>query len=414
MIDGFMEIFLGSAAKLSWTSEHSPINFDSDQSLGIYVHIPFCKKLCDFCPYFRVADKKALHKPFVDALLKEIQLKGQLFKGQYPNIKSVYFGGGSPALLAEYIPEILDAFRKYFCLSDSIAVELHPSQTSNRILSKLKESGVSMVSLGIQTFQPELLAYLGRPYEEMEKSLKRVAQAGFKTIDVDLMFGLYGQTPQMLKDDFSKAIELGATQISTYPFIDFSYAGSKIKPATSKVKKKLLRMLVSHSEKLNFVRDSVWTFKKNGTEKYSSVTRESFLGFGPSAATLTPKVFTLNTFSVEAYIQQLNQQGDPRALTFNFNEKQRQFYWLFWNLYKMELSDNDFRNQFGIGLDQRWPGILKGLVVLGLLKKDGSDYKLTNKGGQWFHVLEQQYTKRFIQKTWQEAMKTPWPIGFKM
>ncbi|CEQ10346.1 putative oxygen-independent coproporphyrinogen III oxidase [[Clostridium] sordellii] len=388
------------------------VNLNNKDNLGLYIHIPFCKSICSFCPYNKVLYDEKMAFEYKEALLKEIKLANTRYKKQ--DITSLYFGGGTPALLIEYLEEIIDTVKENFNLKGSLAIELHPSNINLSLLNKLKSLEFNMISVGIQSFNKNCLENLGRKENNEAEKIKLVKEVGFETIDVDLIFGIPNQSIEDLKKDVTLAFEIGATQISTYPFIDFSYANNKRKPLTSNEKKKMLFELVDIAEKIGLDRTSVWTFAKPNTEKYSSITRENFIGLGPGAASLFDDKFRLNTFSVEEYINAVNENEFPCALVLNFTKFSRKSYWLFWNVYNMSLDKTLYKKMFDSELSKDYRFELSLAKKMNLLKEDEFEYKVTTKGSYYFHVVEQIYTLQYIDKTWSIAQNNPWPDKIKL
>lgn len=122
------------------------LRYSSDE-VGLYIHIPFCKSLCSFCPYFKVLYEKDLSEKFVKALIKEIKMVSK----KYPKkINSVYFGGGTPALLIGDLSSIVAEIKNSFNVEDNFAIELHPDNLEDKVLESLKEIGFNMISIGVQ------------------------------------------------------------------------------------------------------------------------------------------------------------------------------------------------------------------------------------------------------------------------
>ena len=411
-----------SLLRLLFTKSLKPFIFTNDNKtefntdvpeLGLYVHIPFCLTLCPFCPYNKVKYNKKLVYSYKDALIKEIDMVGKLNKNAN-QISSVYFGGGSPALMIDELSDIFIALKNNLNIKSNIGIELHPQDINNDTLSKLREIGFDMISIGIQSFNKNTLNTLGRSYIDGSEKVKMAATFDFTTIDVDLMFGIDGQTKEDLRRDFISAFTSGATQVSTYPFIDFSYANNKSTPLKKGDKKVLLRSLEEISEEFNCSRTAVWTFGKKDAPKYSSVTRDNFIGFGASATTLLKDSFKVNTFSVEEYIHSLNSNKVPTALTLNFTKRTRALYWLFWNSYTLKISKENFKNLFNLDLDSMFKLELSLGRILGLIRKTNDGYELTEKGTYKYHLIEQAYTHQYIDKTWSILRKDAWPDNIKL
>ena len=120
--------------------------------------------------------------------------------------------------------------------------------------------------------------------------------------------------------------------------------------------------------------------------------------------------FRINTFSVTEYINTLEEDGRiPTALIFDFSERARYLYWLFWSCYNLDIDKNNFFQLFNKDLDSKFLWEIKVGKLLWIIENNGDGYKLTDKGAYLFHLVEQKYTNRYIDKTWRMARKTPWP-----
>jgi oxygen-independent coproporphyrinogen-3 oxidase len=384
------------------------LDFETLDDLGLYVHIPFCRSLCTFCPYCKEIYNKPKADSYKAALLKEIDLvcKDMTSKKQ---ITSLYFGGGTPALMIDDLQEIITRLKQYFTIAGGIGVELHPSDITEKNLRKLTSAGVTMVSIGIQSFNEKCLQKLGRNYDSFPEKLQLVKNNGFDVVDVDLIFAIPGQTDEILVNDIKTAFDNGATQISTYPFIDFTFADNEYKPMPEKEKKKMLKMLNEYCRQSHVNRTSVWTFAKHGTEKYSSVTRDTFLGFGVSATTLLKNVFKINTFSIENYTKRIDDHSIPTSLTLHFTKRQRAVYYLFWSAYAMKINLDKFEKIVGVPLNKIFGIELFVAEKLGFIRKNGNIYELTDKAAYLYHYIEQVYTSAYIDKMWNISREQAFP-----
>ena len=384
------------------------LRFESEQNLGLYVHIPFCLSLCTFCPYCKVVYNDALAKKYKRALLREIEIVGSQLKTKKA-VTSLYFGGGTPALMVDSLKDIIDCLNKYFIIQQGIGVELHPDDICQSTLKQLKEAGVSMVSIGIQSFNEQCLSKLGRKNTNYYHKLELVDQAGFDVVDIDLIFAIPTQTEDILISDIETAFSSRATQVSTYPFIDFIFAYNNHRPLPEKEKKKMLSAVSNYCKKKGRMRTSVWTFAKKNTEKYSSITREIYLGFGVSAATLLRKEFKINTFSIEAYMERIKNSQLPTSLTLSFSLRQRAVYYLFWSTYSLHIDPLKFESFIGIPLLKLFGFELWLCKTLGFLEEKNNCYHLTDKGAYYYHIIEQIYTTAYISKMWNISRVVAFP-----
>jgi len=374
------------------------LDYDNLKNLGLYVHIPFCRKICDFCPYCKVIYNEQLATQYREALLTEIKLVAAGHKKK--QVTSLYFGGGSPALMINDLKIIIDCIKNYYDITDGIGVELHPDDIDEKILTTIKQAGVSMVSIGVQSFNTDCLNNLGRTQFNATEKIQFAKAAGFDVIDVDLIFAIPGQNEETLRTDIETAFRHGATQISTYPFIDFTFVNNKYKPMSEKRKRQMLHNITEFTKLAEKQRTSVWTFAKKETKKYSSVTRDNFLGFGVSATTLLKNEFKINTFSISAYIQRIEKLQLPTSLTLNFTKRQRACYYLFWSAYSMCLNKTDFQDMFGVPLKKMFGIELWFCEKIGFISNENNSYYLTDKGAYYYHYIEQAYTTAYIDKTW--------------
>ena len=378
------------------------------EGLGLYVHIPFCRSICSFCPYCKVRYEKDLCDTYIDALLREIHMVGN----QYPGKKkttSLYFGGGTPALAADRLKEVIDAVEAHFIITEGIGVELHPEDVRPQVLRKLKDAGVTRISIGIQSFQEKYQEILGRRPVDAGRLKQALEEVPFETVSMDLIFALPGQTCEELTEDIETVFESGANHAAVYPFIDFTFTSSTVKAMSKKEKRALLDEMTRRCLEKGYIRTSIWTFASEENAKYSSMTRDNFLGFGTSATTLLKDQFKINTFSVEEYCRRVDEGKLPTSLTLRFTKHQRMVYWLFWTLYSTRLDSRDFERFFGVPLKKMYGAEMKLAELLGFLREENGVCTMTLKGAFYYHYYENFYTLAYIDKMWGIMRKEAFP-----
>ena len=391
--------------------QHLP--FEACENLGLYVHIPFCRSICNFCPYCKVPYSKELCGHYIDTLLKEIHIVGRQSSAK-KTVTSLYFGGGTPALAAERLPEIIEALKQYFIITEGIGIELHPEDVTTPLLQKLKTAGITKISIGIQSFQKKYQTLLGRksldPFA-IHRALKTVA---FETVSMDFIFALPGQTFEDLKTDVNTAFTHGANHIAIYPFIDFTFTASPLCPMKKKEKYNLLNNITNYCQSQGYTRTSIWTFSSQKNARYSSMTRDNFLGFGCSATTLLQDQFKINTFSIEEYCRRIHRQQLPTSLTLRFTLRQRMIYYLFWTAYSTQINEADFEHFFNIPLKKMYGLELTAAKLLGYVTKEGPLYRMTLKGAFYYHYYENFYTLSYIDKMWGIMRKEAFPSHIEL
>jgi oxygen-independent coproporphyrinogen-3 oxidase len=197
------------------------------QTVSLYLHIPFCHTRCHYCDFNTYAGMLPLREPYVRALITEIGLAGQLAQrvnGTRRRSRTIFFGGGTPSLLSvEQIKRLLSACREAFAVDEQaeITLEANPGTLSSEQLTGLRAAGINRLSLGSQSFDTELLHTLGRIHspEEIVQALSNARAAGFRSINLDFMFGLPGQTMHHWKTTLDRALTLHPEHFSLYSLI---------------------------------------------------------------------------------------------------------------------------------------------------------------------------------------------------
>lgn len=190
------------------------------QKLSLYFHIPFCLSKCYYCDFNSYAGLSWLIPQYVDALEKEMQLYNKAI--WQVEVKTVYFGGGTPSLLpAKSIAYMLESCSKLFNMPSNLEVtlEANPGTVDQSFLTQLKESGVNRLSLGVQSFSDNELKLLGRIHSanEAREAFFMARQAGFENINMDLLYTLPQQAVSDWRNNLVEAIKLNPDHLSLYP-----------------------------------------------------------------------------------------------------------------------------------------------------------------------------------------------------
>ncbi len=387
--------------------------FAECENLGLYVHVPFCKSICNFCPYCKVRYSEDLCNQYVDALIREIHLVGSQHTGRKP-VTSLYFGGGTPALAADRIQEIIAALEEHFIITEGIGLELHPDNVTVDVLQTLKHAGITKISIGIQSFCDKYQSILGRKQIDTARMAHALSAVPFETVSMDFIFALPGQTYEDLKSDIDTAFSLGANHVAIYPFIDFTFTESPVAAMPKKEKRALLDAITQYCKSRGYSRCSIWTFSSEPGANYSSMTRENFLGFGCSATSLFEHQFKINTFDVGAYCERIAQDRLPTSLTIRFTRRQRMIYWLFWTAYSTKVRARDFEAFFGVPLKKAYGFEIWVAKRLGFVKEHDGTYEMTLKGAFYYHYYESFYTLSYIDRMWGIMRKEAFPKRIKL
>lgn len=415
--------FITSLTRMWLTRTTKPFTFKNEydqilpfaecENLGLYVHIPFCKSICNFCPYCKVRYSAELCDRYIDALIKEIHIVGSQHTGR-KKVTSLYFGGGTPALAANRIKDIVDALNDHFIITEGIGLELHPENVTEEVLSVLKAAGVTKVSIGIQSFRNKYQSILGRKNVDTHAMKKALDAVMFETVSMDFIFALPEQTYDDLKSDIDTAFSLGANHVAIYPFIDFTFTASPVKTMPKKEKRELLDSITKYCMSNGYSRNSIWTFSSESDANYSSMTRDNFLGFGCSATTLLKNQFKINTFDIASYCERISRGTLATSLTIRFTRRQRMIYWMFWTAYSTKVNAKDFERFFGVPLKKMYGFELWIARLLGLVAEENGTYAMTLKGAFYYHHFENFYTLSYIDKMWGIMRKEAFPDSIEL
>lgn len=387
------------------------------KNVGLYLHIPFCKNLCPYCPYNRVEYQDHSYELFLGGVLQEIALYEPYLKDFEFN--SLYIGGGTPTVDTDGLKVILEQLQSRLKLDCDICVELHPASMNDNCLSELLHSKVSMISIGVESTSDHLLSLIGRSHDGQTAidAVRRATKKGFDAVNVDLMFALPGQTVDDWAADLERMFDEDIDQLSTYPMFSFPYSElglqqgiNEVTRPNSKQIRTMLKMTAEVASRKGFKRCAVWSWIKPQKRKFSSITRHHYVGLGPSAASMIGDYFYVNTFDIKAYAETLPDKR-PVALSMKTNRRLEMAYWLYWRVYELFVCSNEFKAQFSEqeGLNAVFGKLLKSFCLLGMLKKNNTSFHVTNLGAYWIHRLQNEYSLNYINKLWGTCRKEPWP-----
>lgn len=257
---------------------------------GLYLHIPFCEKKCNYCDFYSSFVTEDLLDSYTKALKREIKQWGGKFNRP---IDTIYLGGGTPSLLAHRLKDVINTVKSSFCVSDNceITLEMNPQGDTEYLLECAKEAGVNRLSIGMQSGIDSELKMLGRTHtaDQTQKTVEKARNMGFSNISLDLMIGLPDSNKQTLKKSLDFMTDLNPEHISAYILkIEQNTAFSKKQlniPNDDEIAEQYIFMCdyleekgYSHYEISNFCREN---YESRHNLKYWQGV--DYLGIGPSA-----------------------------------------------------------------------------------------------------------------------------------
>jgi len=304
---------------------------------GIYIHIPFCKKKCNYCNFYSVASSRHV-EDFEIALLKEIDLRKNYLDGE--PIETIYFGGGTPSLLTyDALMKIFEKLQQTFIISPNaeITIEANPDNLDSKKIKELRSSPVNRLSIGIQSFFDNDLIYLNRVHNsaQAEASVKRSQDEGFENISIDLIYGIPTLTDEKWSENLSISFGLDVPHISAYGLtiepktaLETLIRKGKAQPADEDQSIRQYEILMKEMKENNFIHYEISNFCKEGyISKHNSNYWKGlkYLGLGPSAHSYDQNSRQWNAADLLAYLNDImsgNVSGEKDILTESdkFNE----------------------------------------------------------------------------------------------
>lgn len=189
------------------------------KKISLYIHIPFCIKKCGYCDFLSFEYDEDSQKTYIDYLVKEIKLYAHMYENRL--VQTIFIGGGTPSLLSgQQMTLVMETIRDVFVLADDVEVsmESNPGTLNKDDLVAYREAGINRISMGVQTLENETLKSLDRIHDVqmVYDGMAMLKKVGFKNINMDLMFGLPGQTMKQLDHTVTEMIKLEPTHISAY------------------------------------------------------------------------------------------------------------------------------------------------------------------------------------------------------
>lgn len=267
---------------------------------GIYIHVPFCSKKCSYCDFYSVVSKSYMTQ-YIQSLLLEIKGRAREYNGlldSQDKIETIYIGGGTPSLLSNTdIATIIETLRKYFKVlpETEITIEVNPESVSKKNLSEYRNIGINRISMGVQSFNDQLLKSISRSHTSIEAihAIDTIKGSGIENLSIDLIYGLPGQTSEMWKKDLDMLFSLDIPHLSAYhliyeegtPMWYFRKRG-KFQETPEETSIEMAKYLYTSTESHGLIPYEISAFAKKGFESRHNSAYwfgKPYLAFGPSA-----------------------------------------------------------------------------------------------------------------------------------
>lgn len=356
---------------------------------NLYIHIPFCKKICPYCDFYKMVASNTLKQNYLKAVLEESKLKNIDFYA----LETLYVGGGTPSCIPV---DMLDKFLSKFSNNLNLDVlkeftfEINPEDINFELLHVLKKHHVNRLSIGIQSFNKDIQTLINRPleYSDLCDKIKLVNDLGFNNYSFDLMYGFYKETLDDIKNDIDLLVSLKPTHISTYCLMVedhtlFGYMDKKsgFKTCTEKEEKKQYFFIIKYLKSLGYIQYETSNFSLKGYESVHNLTYwngEYYECLGAGASSFISCTHYKTTQSIHDYIFDLSNFKMPKREMEYLEFEDRVDEYVIMNLRKIEgINLNDFKIKFGFDLSEFYN--YESLVEHKYLIKKGDFLRLSKK-----------------------------------
>lgn len=371
---------------------------NNDKEIGVYVHIPFCKRKCYYCDFISFCEKDELQEKYINTVIQEIEDFFNLNKNV--KIKTIYIGGGTPSFIdGKYIEKIMNTFNKEGVVEATI--EVNPGSASLEKVKKYKECGINRLSIGLQSTEDRLLKKIGRihNYNDFLATYNLAREVGFDNINVDLMIGLPGQTIEDVKSSLNKVINLNPSHISVYSLIVEENTiiynlieQNKIVLPDEELERNMYWYVKNYLELGGYEHYEISNFAKNGKKSLHNLdcwNQKEYVGFGASAHSYLNRKRFCNIGVLEEYIKDFKNTKEVQEVQSFYETKQE---YMLLGLRKIKgVCISDFKNKFGENPIFLFKNELNKLIEEDLLEITTNNIKLTNKGLNFANLVWEEF-----------------------
>lgn len=377
-----------------------------DPPRSVYVHVPFCRRRCGYCDFTLIAGHDELREPYLDALARELHAACSQRTDRIV-LHTLYFGGGTPShLTRSQFARLFSLLRQYFDWSalpvsvpvmptvatPEISLEANPLDCTEELLEQLREWGVNRLSLGVQSFDAEVLHTLERDHTpaDLRRILPR-ARKIFSNLSLDLIFGVPGLSLQRWKETLREAVDSGVTHISTYGLtfepgtaFETRRRRGELSPADEELQRAHYAAAMDLLTAAGFEQYEISNFARPGYACRHNVNYwegGTYAGFGPGAARFLNGRRETNIRSTLGYLARLSRGLSPTAEVDEVSAEVRARERIFLGLrLNRGLARRAFHQQTGFDLDQLAATAIRNCVQTGWLEDDGERLRLTREG----------------------------------
>lgn len=368
--------------------------------LGLYVHVPFCQRKCDYCYYLSYVGQSAeTVDRYVAAVVQEANRLAQCAAVRGRPVRFLYVGGGTPSTLtSRQVRRLAGGVREAFGGDDfeEVTFECAPRSVRADLLETLRDVGVTRLSLGVQSFDDTVLALNGRIHlrADVERAFAQVRNAGFEYVNLDLMSGMLGETAESWRDSVRRVIALGPESVTIYqmemPFNtqlyrDYRQGRLAALPVSWETKRARLSYAFEELARADYTVVSAYSAVRDPARHRFLYQQElwggaDMLGLGVAAFGYVGGVHYQNRQSLAEYLEAVERGEPPPVRAYSLSQREQLVREFILQLKWGEVRLSDFRDKFGLDLTEVFAEPLEALEEAGLLTVSDQSVRLTGDG----------------------------------
>jgi oxygen-independent coproporphyrinogen-3 oxidase len=393
------------------------------QPLGLYVHIPFCETKCGYCDFYSVETAGRDFGAFIDRLLIELTIRTT---DHIDRFTTIFVGGGTPTILPpQELQRLADALGPIAIQSnvEEFTVEANPASLDDEKMAILKSAGVDRISFGVQSFHESELAFLERLHTpaDIVPSVKVARNHGIARLNLDLIFGIPGQTMQTWADTLSQAIDLNPDHLSCYALtyepatrLTAQLDRNRFEPCDEALEADMFEFTIDQLAANNFHQYEISAYAKPNQQSRHNLVywrNENYIGVGPSAAGYFNDIRYKNVADVSRYQRMIDETGTAVLQQETPNQPQSAAETAMLNLRLNEgINTDHFRTKTGLDPRECFADAIRQNQLTGLIETTETCIKLTRKG----RLLADTVIQSFFDEVWdqsdRQADKSDYPL----
>ncbi len=371
------------------------------QKYMLYMHVPFCERLCPYCSFNRYAFRAEMAGPYFASMRKEMLM----LKDLGYDIESIYVGGGTPTVMIGELCETLDLARDTFDIKE-VASETNPNHLARPYLEKMK-GRIQRLSVGVQSFDDVLLKQMDRyeKYGSGDEIMERIAEAlpYFESLNVDMIFNFPSQTEDVLFSDLKKIVECGARQTTFSPLYVSNATMRKMCSTLGEMDYdrefryyRILDGVLAGGDDPFFRRETIWTFNRlgaDGSEDHALLIDEyqtsyvAYPAIGSGSITHLDGCLYVNTFSLDEYNEAIASGRMSIMGKTRLSKGDLMRYHFLLNLYRLRLDKKKFKDEFGCSVEVGLPMEMAFMRANRAFEVDNADELTLSLAGRYLVLI---------------------------